>query len=662
MADRSKFIKNTEFALGAAALAFLFALLYLNMLIQSRDPDIWLHLKTGEYIVQNRAVPQEDIFSSTVSGKEWIDHSWLVQVIFYSVFHLSGINSVASLCAVIVLLAFLFLFLSTYEQREYLVLSVLMLTITLLASLIRFNLKPENFSLLFFAIYLYILRKHPHNKIVFILPLIQVIWANCHGFFILGPLLLLIFIVAEKTKRHLWPVFLLACAASFLTPYGYKGVLYPFTIILGSTGKIGIFYKHIIELLPTWQLGPRAFLPYLALIIISLFSFLLNHKKLNPAYIIIWLSLLGISLRINRNVIFFNFAACLFTVDNIRAFWEKEGPKFSRGIPGKAISASKYILIIFTAGWLLQKNAAILNNNPYYYISARDCPDKAAEFILKEGLPENIFNVFNHGSYFIYKLFPRERVFIDGRTELYGGGFFEDYQKILNINEPAINNLLERYKINTVILSDNLPTVSGLMAYLYRRPDWALVYFDEDALIFLRNNERNKALISRLKVDLNNRPVTKTGLSATHARFAWMFYYLGLKEQAINEAKEALKIWERSADAYNVLGRIYTAQKRYAEALENLRLARAYAPSNMETLIGLGDLYMEKREYAEAIRIYKKLVDLYPYKSEPHYLLGKGYHAANNLKAAIKSLKKAVGLNPYKDKYHKELVRVYNKG
>ena len=45
------------------------------------DPDVWWHLRTGEWILQHHAVPHVDPFSATAAGKPWQAYSWLFEVL-----------------------------------------------------------------------------------------------------------------------------------------------------------------------------------------------------------------------------------------------------------------------------------------------------------------------------------------------------------------------------------------------------------------------------------------------------------------------------------------------------------------------------------------------------------------------------------------------------
>ena len=54
------------------------------------DPDIWWHLKTGEWIPQHHAVPRVDPLSYTRAGQPWIAHEWLSELGMYSLYRLTG--------------------------------------------------------------------------------------------------------------------------------------------------------------------------------------------------------------------------------------------------------------------------------------------------------------------------------------------------------------------------------------------------------------------------------------------------------------------------------------------------------------------------------------------------------------------------------------------
>ncbi len=54
----------------------------------SVDTDTWWHLRTGQWIIENRSIPQTDPFSYTRLGESWQHPGWLVQVPMYWLFQM----------------------------------------------------------------------------------------------------------------------------------------------------------------------------------------------------------------------------------------------------------------------------------------------------------------------------------------------------------------------------------------------------------------------------------------------------------------------------------------------------------------------------------------------------------------------------------------------
>lgn len=685
MPNYSKIRRFIEYLLGVSALIGIFLFLQLSMNQELSDPDIWLHLKTGEYIIQHKTIPTVDSYSVSASGKIWIDHSPLAQVIFYLAFSLGGPDGLIFFSAILMLSAFLLLFFCIYKNISMFSLSIVMLALTVFASRTRFNIRPENFSVLFFCAYLFILTKYKNKIWVFLLPLIQIIWVNCHGFFILGPLIIALFIIAEKPKiqiekksyQNLIIVFLLSVFASFINPHGIKGALYPLAIISNTILKPNIAYNKVIELFPAWRLRFDQISAYYALLIISLASFLLNFCKINLAYLFGWLVLLGASININRNIIFFNCFACVAAVDNFsridyrKFFFRKFSDNFTFLLKCIVLTLIIILSIIYCTRML---------NNGYYILgeyrtksnllgtAVNVYPSKTADFILKHKLPDNLFSIFNHSSYLIYRLYPQNHVFIDGRTELYNDEFFKDYYRILYADKITIDNLLIKYNINTVLISSRaIYDLEKLVKYLNQNKEWVLVYLNEDGLIFIRPAIKNKDLAKQLCVDLDKWEINKADLKkigllrvnpTSHIRLAQMLYALGANQKAELQAKEALDMLPSAGDAYNILGRIYLDKGNLEQAYLYLRLASIYGADRISTILALNNYYLKTGDSKNPEKAYKKIIKINPRYADGYYYLGMYYSSSGDLKNALKYLRKACQLAPYSTEYLNEFNKV----
>ncbi len=687
MPDFNRISRFFEFFMGAGALIGVFIFLQLSMSAELIDPDIWLHLKTGEYIVQHKSVPHADLYSASTHGIAWIDHSPLTQAIFYQGFKSGGPDRLISISCLVMFLAFFLLWLCVYKDRETFSLSIIVLALAVFASRTRFNIRPENFSVLFFCAYLFILSRRKNNKWVFILPLLQLAWVNCHGFFMLGLFLIVLFIIAEWLKRrgglpwewsngepegknalrNLIAAFGLSALACLLNPNGLAGALYPLKIILNRVHP-NILNNYIFELLPPWKLGYNRVFVYYLLLALSSFSFLLNLKKINLAYLLCWLALLGISFNISRNIIFFNCIACLACVDNFSriSYRQFTGRDFPRNLFFILKCTGISLVLLCAAG--ASKN--ILDEQYYLFDQHRFksrllgissiYPEKAADFIKLNKLPDNLFNFFNHGSYLIYRLYPEHHVFIDGRSELYSREFSEDYYRIIYTDPSTIEKLLKKYQINTLLLSERLTVLEELATYLYQSKKWVLVYLNEDGLIFVRDTPENKELTGRLKIDLDKWEIKKADLGkvplgkvlpGVHVRLAQLLFALGNDQKARLQAEEALKLLPSSPEANAIMGKIYLRQNDMGTAYQYLRLAFIYDQESATTLTALADYFLKSGDRKTTLEIYKKIIRLFPEYARGYYLAGSYYENAGDLKAAAVFLNKAVKLAPYSQEF-----------
>jgi len=249
------FWKKLSLYIGWLALVILFALTILAASIEIKDLDIWLHLASGRYILENFTIPKTDIFSATVYGKPWINHEWLFQVCLYTVYALNGVDGLITLQVIFVGATFLtLLFLGYNRERQVVLIATLFLVV--LVYQLRFFLRPDIFSLLFFILFIGVLALKLHSKTSLgILFLLQVLWTNVHGFFFLGPALVLLSILTEWIKRNfklpyemnkigrledgeyknLKQILLIVMVACFINPYFIEGAIYPFKVLKGQS-------------------------------------------------------------------------------------------------------------------------------------------------------------------------------------------------------------------------------------------------------------------------------------------------------------------------------------------------------------------------------------------------------------------------------------------
>jgi hypothetical protein len=103
-----------------------------------------------------------------------------------------------------------------------------------------------------------------------------------------------------------------------------------------------------------------------------------------------------------------------------------------------------------------------------------------------------VFNDDEFGDYMIYAAWPTYRVFMDGRSDMYGEKFGRDYLRIANV-APGWKQTLKKYNVSWVIFN----TDSALIAALEDQPDWQSVYSDPVATIFVKNEPKPLELLAK---------------------------------------------------------------------------------------------------------------------------------------------------------------------
>jgi hypothetical protein len=175
------------------AAALLFGLLIFSVAIFAlrrgflSDPDTYWHIATAKWMLAERALPSDEIFSHTAAGQPWVNIEWLAQIILFSIYDWFGWRGLVLLCGLVIALTFVLLYvLLARELRP---------TVALGAAAVSFAFASSHFlarpHLLTFPIIVvwtaFLARASDENRrpSLWLLPL-MVLWANLHGGFTLG--------------------------------------------------------------------------------------------------------------------------------------------------------------------------------------------------------------------------------------------------------------------------------------------------------------------------------------------------------------------------------------------------------------------------------------------------------------------------------------------
>jgi hypothetical protein len=442
------------------------------------DPDIWWHMRTGEWILQQHAIPHTDPFS--VSGLPWVAYSWLFDVVIYQVAqHWDLVGIVAYTIAMwLAITGFLFRLVRSLLPDFWLASSV-----TLAASLAMsriFGPRPGLFTTLFFILTLHALldaERTGNFRKLWPLPVMFTIWANIHIQFVYGLFLIGVFAVeplfsrlfryrteSKLSNRTLWLALFASTAATFINPYGV-GVYR----VIWDFFRQPKLYSLVIE---TQPMKFNHFTHYLAvgLAVVSLVA-MIRSRRLRPALIIllVWATASGIHAERDVWVIAIIAAAAIASSLQSSADLHTLAPR-TRNIGIAAVTA----VILLGITWLMPTNQQLLSR------VARVYPIGAVAYIHEHHLQGPIFNDFNWGGFLIYAL-PDTPVSIDGRTNVHGAARIENSWNTWNLgtNWQSDPNLASA---NLIIAEPALPLTKALA----NNPHYQLAFSDGVSLLFVR--------------------------------------------------------------------------------------------------------------------------------------------------------------------------------
>ncbi len=469
------------------------------------DPDIWWHLKTGEWIVAHGAVPWTDPFGASTQDVRWIAYSWLAEVLFYTVDRVDPVLGLRLLQGIVgaATTGILYFHARAVSDSSRLALILAML---FLVPVMAWAARPQIFSFLFVALTMFILWRgeHKNRRAWWILPALFALWANIHIYFIVGLGLMLLVIgapwmrwlrasrpAAQRPPVAGLAVLALCALAPLLNPYGYH--LYVEAFALAAHGSAGWAADTIRELAsPSFHDWPmKVFFVWIGLGFLAL---VLSRKRPDALTLVLFAGLLYQALLHRRNIPYFIivmlpiFAQHLAQLPGAR--WQKFVAVGGPALAWKEIPPTRAIFHWLLALWLA--GAMMIPPQRMQNLSQADLAEQrdsfglrgAVQYLIQQHPPGPLYHSLNWGGYLIYSLTPAYKVYIDGRTQLYESAFWEAHNDVRR-GKPDWYAKLSASGARTVLWQKEEP----LASLLRLKPEWGLVYEDEKAAIFVKRDQ-----------------------------------------------------------------------------------------------------------------------------------------------------------------------------
>ena len=468
----------------------------------SVDTDTWWHLRAGQWMVENWAILQIDLFSYTRYGQAWQYPGWLVEIPMYWIYSTFGPGGLNIWTAIVVTLAFGFVW-KTMPGGVFLKAFILILAVTV--SGVYWAARPYLATFLLAAVFLYLLdnyhwKRDRHSaKMLWWLPPLMLVWGNSHGGFAVGFLMWGVYLFSalvqwilgwiaarqkgkparqDDAKQYFLTLILIGAlmgVAVCLNPSGPAIWLYPFKTV-GITSLQNFIQEWQSPNFHALNVQPFAWLLFVLLGFVGA-----SRRRLALTDFLLAAGFAYMGLLAGRNIALFALVAPPVIARHADALAQNlaavYGLKSSPDAPPKKLqSFINYGLLAVLALAVLAKATLIVPLEPNQDHFEETLPVQAVETIRSLQPTGRLFNSYNYGGYLVWAL-PEYPVFIDGRTDLYDDEVINQWLTVLR-TDAGWEDVLDRWDIHLVLVEPGTALVDKL-----EQLDWLVLYQDDLAVV-----------------------------------------------------------------------------------------------------------------------------------------------------------------------------------
>jgi hypothetical protein len=486
--------------------ALLFVLIFNTGQGLLGDGDTGYHIRTGEVILQTWRIPKHDIYSLHVPPLKWTAHEWMAEIIMAAIYRIAGLTGIVVFFAFLLAATHWLLYYTLRKKSQDILLCTFIAVLAAATSSTHWLARPHAFSLLLTVTWYHLLDRfqYKNERTLLYMPLLMLLWVNLHGGYFFGLILLMIYLTGnvvcsisgrpEQLQRHrskvksLFLILVATVGICAINPSGFEILWFP----------IRVTSDHFLMDRVTEYLSPNFhdFLPFKFMLLAAIGIFALSRSALNLIEVALITLLSYMALYSARHIPLFAIVAAPLLLRAGASIIDEMPEPFlqfyrnrNRNLTAIDTNLRGYlwpsISTVLVVGLL---SAGILR----YHFDDKFFPVAAVEFLKKEAVAGNMFNHDEYGDYMIFAAWPHYRVFMDGRSDMYGKTLGSAYLKIANV-QPGWKEILGTYDISWIIFD----TYSALTAALRDQTDWQPIYSDQVATIFVKKDLAHEPLLGR---------------------------------------------------------------------------------------------------------------------------------------------------------------------
>jgi hypothetical protein len=451
------------------------------------DGDTALHTRTGDFILDHGYIPTTDPFSFTKPGQRWIAFQWLTGVAFSWLNRTFGLKGIVLLCGIAIAFYLTVLARDMVLRGVNGLLALLLVMVGASASMIHFHARPHLFTLLFLALANFLIARDRERQSwrIWLLAPLMVLWVNMHSGF---PALLAVLglLAAGCALSRDWPrtkryglVFAACAAATLINPNGIALHLHVARFLNSpwAMANINEYQSPVFR--------SETMYCYMGILFLALMA-CARHFVRREWTECLWILFFGAgSLVSARHIPLFIVMALPLVGLALNELWVKFTAGQPRSsVPGVLAGMSEKAtgnlqpVSVWTAVFIVSVALFANSKNWPTDLSAKFFPIPVVHEFADQLGSARVFTTDQWGDYLLWTGYPRQRVFIDGRSDFYGDEIGRDYLTILE-GLPGWHEAMARYKVNMVLLPPDTPLIELLSLH----PGWRVLHRDKQAVL-----------------------------------------------------------------------------------------------------------------------------------------------------------------------------------
>jgi hypothetical protein len=581
--------------------------------------DVWWQVAIGRHILETLSIPAIDRFAAAALGRPYHDSHWLFQVVLGSSHEALGMVGVQVAMIGLWGLALGSCHAATRRWTSTTTAAILVF-LAAMASVERFLPRPELLSFVGITSFYYLLQQHRYRSYrhLAVLGAVQIVWANSHGLFVIGPFMVACYwlvAAAERIRRRdtdfpaLSRALAVVLAATALTPWGPAGWRYA-AVLLSEVGPGGpLVTQHLGELSDTFGAVARtspAFWFFLVLLVPAGIAvvYSLVRRRLTPRLLIV-VGLGAAALTGRRNIVLFVLVAAPFLGESLAHL-----PSLSRRA-SRARSITAAVLMAAWAWFPLSGSYYLAMEIPARFglgVTPSFFPHRLPAFLDEIGFDGQILNSNTLGGFYLYHGYPRRLPLIDGRWEVYEPDLL---RQVLSGSQDPIGwrQLVPRFGIRGLLFAHTSPEARALLPGLRQSTDWRLVYYDRAASFWIAADHPSAPPV----IDLDD-PATlpEPGRPDDGLILHAFLSRVGASDLALLNLQRTLEFGVRRRLLLEQLGALQIKTERFEDAEATYEALLHVDPRSTAALNELAFLAYRRGDLAKAAELIQRLVDIAP--------------------------------------------------